>query len=140
MKTSITQENFLKNTSNRALAANVLARLDDFKEVVENVNNYRDARNGITGFIYYEETHAFSTANQGAIIEALEYDAEEQGTDIIDMVKNFGQFGGKMDEEERKDLYRFLGGCEVNQGTVTNVMAWYALERTIYELSNFIEE
>lgn len=34
---------------------------------------------------------------------------------------------------------RFHGGKEVEQGTVTNVLAWFALETVMYDLSNWVE-
>ena len=33
-----------------------------------------------------------------------------------------------MDKDELKDLYRYLGGAKVEQGSITNVMAWFAAE------------
>lgn len=45
------------------------------------------------------------------------------------MVANFGVFrNSPMDNDDRKDLYKYIGGGRPEQGTITNVMAWFALE------------
>ena len=67
--------------------------------------------------------------NRKQIIELLEQQAEELGEEVVEMVSNFGVFrNSKMDNEDRKDLYKYLGGGRPEQGTITNVMAWYAAE------------
>lgn len=83
---------------------------------------------GFGGFIYYNETHKFAMRNRKAIVEMLENMADELGEDVVSMVNNFGVFKGKMDADDKKDLYRYLGGAKVEQGAITNVMAWFAAE------------
>jgi len=84
---------------------------------------------GFGGFIYYTETHKFAMSNRSLIVELLNEMADSLGEDVISMVSNFGVFrNSKMDNEDRNDLYKFLGGGRPEQGTITNVMAWFAAE------------
>lgn len=111
--------------------------LNEFKE---NVSDYRDASSGISGFTYYSETHKFALKNQSLINELLEEVAEEIGDDVFNMVSNFGVFRGGIDNDEKKDIYKFLGGNRneksYNTYNVLNVMAWFAVEHLAYELDN----
>ena len=84
---------------------------------------------GFTGFIYHTETHAFAMRHRNDIIRLLEQQASDLGQDVVEMVSHFGIFrNSKMDNEDRKELYRFLGGCPCEQSAITNVMAWFAAE------------
>jgi len=59
----------------------------------------------------------------------LEDMADQLGEDVVAMVAGFGVFrGSPMDADDKKDLYRYLGGGKVDQGAITNVMAWFAAE------------
>lgn len=108
------------------------------KEFKTNVSDYQNAQNGISGFIYYSETHEFSMKNQTLIIELLEETADSLGEDVIKMVENFGVFRPNgMDKQDKKDLYNFLGGNKkTEQGTITNVLAWFAVEHLAFEFDN----
>jgi hypothetical protein len=33
-----------------------------------------------------------------------------------------------MDTDDKKDLYKYLGGGKVSQGTITNILCWFAVE------------
>ena len=84
---------------------------------------------GFNGFIYYAETHKFAMYYRKSIINMLEETADALGEDVVAMVSNFGVFrNAGMDKDDRKDLHRYLGEAKVEQGTVTNLMAWYAAE------------
>lgn len=97
-------------------------------ESVEDVNNY-GADSGFSGFIYYSDTHKFAMTHRKAIIQLLEYTAENIGEDVVKMVSSFGVFSNSpMDADDKRDLYKYLGGGKPEQGTITNVMAWFALE------------
>lgn len=91
-------------------------------------------RNGISGgycgFIYYTETHKFAMKNRKSIIALLEGQAFDlSNDDVVEMVKSFNVFRRNgLDKDELKDLYRYLGGAKVEQGSITNIMAWYAAE------------
>jgi hypothetical protein len=95
---------------------------------VSDINNH-GINNGYPGFIYYIDTHKFALRYRKIIIILLERDAIEFGIGIVEMVKNFGVFKRrKMDAEEQRELFKFLGGGKCEQSTITNVMAWYAAE------------
>lgn len=96
------------------------------------------ARHGIAsgfgGFIYYSETHRFAMRNRDAIIELLEETASQLGQDVTSMVASFGVFRhSPMDSDEKKDLYKYLGGGRPEPGTITNAMAWFAAEEVSRE-------
>jgi len=144
MKTS--KNNFLKNTSLSSTLVNaVLTQMGlTFDEFKENANDYRDASSGVSGFIYYNETHKFAIENQTEIIALLDEMAKMMGEDVVEMVKSFGVFGGKMDKDEKKDLYKFLGGNSdaeaYETNSVLNVMAWLCVEQLTNEVSDFVYE
>lgn len=95
--------------------------------VMDVVNHGIDG--GFNGFIYYSDTHNFAMRYRNDIVAMLEDSANMLGEDITSMVSNFGVFkNNPMDAEDRKDLYKYLGGGRPQQGTITNVMAWFAAE------------
>lgn len=107
------------------------------KEFKSNVSDYFNASNGINGFIYHNETHSFALENQSLIVELLEELADSQGIEIVEMVNCFGVFGGEMDKEEKRDLYRFLSN-DTNEdnyttNSVLNVLAWLCVEQLAFE-------
>jgi len=64
-----------------------------------------------------------------AIIAWLKEQANDFGEDVVIMVNGFGVFGKKgMDADEKQELYNYLGGGKCEQSSITNVMAWFALE------------
>lgn len=125
-KTQVIRE----NSKYRLLINAVLDRIGykEYKGIVQDVNN-SGAYAGYSGFTYYSETHAFTIRYRKYIIMLLENTAEQMGQSIEEMVAGFGVFSRcKMDLQERRDLYKLLGGGKPSQGTITNVMAWFALE------------
>lgn len=95
---------------------------------IEDVN-----RNGIdggfSGFIYYSDTHSFTMKHKKTIVAMLEEMADQLGEDVVKMVSGFGVFRrSPMDNEDKRDLYKLLSGGKPEQGTITNVMAWFAAE------------
>lgn len=129
---------FLKLVSSVKLANAVINQIGlPFKELLENVNDYLDARSGVSGFIYYSETHKFAIKNRKEIIKLLEETSEQMDTNVIDFVKSFNCL--EVDNEDLKDLYKFLGGAKVEQSSITNALAWFSLESIIYELINYKE-
>ena len=108
---------------------NAVLRQLGSKENIEDI--YRNGINGgYSGFIYYTETHKFAIKNRKAIIELLEEMAFHlYDNDVVEMVKSFNTFRRNgMDKDELRDLYRYLGGVKVEQGSITNIMAWFAAE------------
>lgn len=97
-------------------------------DYVMDVVNY-GAQIGFTGFTYYHETHAFAMRYRKLIVRLLEEMADSLGEDVVSMVAGFGVFrNSPMDNDDKKQLYRYLGGGKCEQSAITNVMAWFALE------------
>jgi len=95
--------------------------------VMDVVNHGIDG--GFNGFIYYADTHKFAMTYRKKIVELLEEEAEQLGEEVTTMVAGFGVFrGSPMDADDKKDLYKYLGGGRPVQGTITNIMAWFCAE------------
>jgi len=111
-----------KRAKNMKTKAQVLKEYSDYKTLINAVVNrigldsVNDVNNhgidgGYNGFIYYSDTHAFALRYRKTIIQLLENDANDFGQEVVEMVSNFGIFRrSKMDNEDRKDLYKYLGG------------------------------
>lgn len=115
-----------ENPDYRRLINAVVSRIG--KDSINDVNNH-GIDGGYSGFIYYSETHDFAMKHRKQIIALLTEQAESLGEEIISMVANFGYFRhNKMDNEDRMNLYKYIGGGKCEQGTITNLMAWFAAE------------
>ena len=125
----MTKNEFLKNAPSIAEAViDQFGGWEQFKESAPDVSNY-GIDGGFSGFIYYSETHDFTLKNRAAIVELLEETADSLGVDVVAMVSNFGIFrSSAMDNDDKKDLYKILGGGKPSQGAITNVLAWFAAE------------
>lgn len=98
------------------------------KDSIQSVNEH-GIQGGYNGFIWYTETHAFAMRYRKLILKLLEQQAYELDEEVVEMVSNFGVFrNNPMDNDDRKDLYRYLGGGRPEQGQITNLMAWFAAE------------
>lgn len=95
---------------------------------VLNVNSH-GIDGGYHGFIYYSDTHAFAMRYRKIIVKLLEEHADMLGEEIVEMVSNFGVFRRQgIDNDDKRELYKYLGGGKPEQSTVTNLMAWFAAE------------
>jgi len=103
---------------------------------IEDVNNH-GISGGFSGFIYYSDTHAFAMRYRKLIVKLLEQQAADFGQEVVEMVSGFGVFrNSPMDNEDKKDLYKYLGGGRPTQGTITNLMAWFAAEEVCRMFDN----
>ena len=102
---------------------------EDLRQQIDNVIR-GGADSGISGFVYYHETLDFAKKNRRNIVKLLTSESMELGEDEVTMVSNFRVFkNSPMDSEDKQDLYRYLGGGKITESnTITNVMAWFALE------------
>jgi hypothetical protein len=122
-----TKKEVLKDNADRKTLINAVINNIGIDSVNDVINHGADS--GFSGFIYYYDTHKFAMHHRKAICEWLEQSADDLGEDVISMVGNFGVFrNSPMDADDKKDLYKYLGGGKPEQGTITNVMAWFALE------------
>ena len=121
------------NPQHAKLIRAVLKRLNE--ENIPDIN-----RNGISGgygnFIYYADTHKFAMYYRKAIIVMLEELADELGKDVVSTVSSFGVFRKRMDEDDRRDLYLYLGGGKPKYRQITNLMAWFAAEEVCRMFEN----
>jgi hypothetical protein len=104
---------------------------DDRDEVENEIDNIYTVgmEGGIGNFVYYEDTHKFAMKHRKQIVDLLEDTANMLGEDVVDMVSSFSAFSRqKMDSDDKKDLYKYLGGGKVSQGTITNLLCWFAVE------------
>jgi len=81
---------------------------------------------GFSGFIYYTDTHSFAMRHRKAIVALLHETADLLGEDVVSMVAGFNCLN--MDDDDRDNLYCYLGGGKVEQCSITNAVAWYAAE------------
>ena len=95
-------------------------------DAVQDINNH-GIDGGFNGFIYYSDTHAFAMRYRKLIVKMLEQIADDMGKEVTEMVSQFGILRN-MDNDDKKDLYKYLGGGRPGQGAITNVMAWFAAE------------
>lgn len=103
---------------------------------VDDVNNH-GINGGYSGFIYYSDTHAFAIRYRKLIVKLLEEQANGLGEEVVSMVSGFGVFRrSPMDNEDRKELYKFLGGGKCELSTITNLMAWFAAEEVCRMFDN----
>ena len=124
MKTKV---QVIKENEDKKSLINAVINNIGMDSVMDVVNHGADS--GFSGFIYYSDTHKFAMKYRKLIAAWLEQEADELGEDVISMVGNFGVFrNSKMDADDKRDLYKYLGGGKPEQGTITNVLAWFALE------------
>lgn len=123
-----------ENSDYKVLINAVISRIG--MEMVNDVNNH-GIQGGFAGFTYYSDTHKFALTYRKLIVKLLEDTADQFGEDVVKMVSGFGVFRhSPMDAEDRKDLYKYLGGGRPEQGTITNVMAWFAAEEVCRMFDN----
>lgn len=137
------KKGFLEQFQHSELAKKVFDQIGlPWKELSSRPSDFRDASGGVTGFIYYSDTHEFTMKNRKLIQAALQETADEIGEEVVALVNSFGVFRDNkgMDNDERQQLYKFLGGGKPEQGSVTNVLAWFALEETINRLDDYMNE
>ena len=106
------------------------------KNSIPDINSYGIA-GGYNGFIYYVDTYNFAMRYRKYIIKLLEELSREFCEEIIKMVSNFQYFHrNPMDNDDRKDLYRYLGDGKPKGQIITNLLAWLAAE----EVCRWFEE
>lgn len=128
----------MKTSLKKAVLAQIGITQKEFKNCA---SDYRNAQNGISGFVYYSDTHKFSLQNQSDILELLDEMADNMGEDVVEMVNSFGVFRPNgMKKDEKTDLYKFLVGnkneSDYETNSVLNVMAWLCVEELANEFDN----
>jgi hypothetical protein len=99
-------------------------------EILQDVMNH-GANCGYGGITYYSDTVKFAEnkANRKQIISMLEMQANYLGVEVVEMFSGFGTFrNNPMDNEDKRDLYRYLSETKCQSYTIPNLMCWYACE------------
>lgn len=138
MARKATFSSFVKNYNYPKLARAVISQMNcTMAEASEELSesSFRSADQGVTGFIYYNQTMGFYKKNRKAIIEALEDDADAFGEDLIPMIKGFNCLKGDVTS---KEVSNTLYGTPKQMDTyVANALAWYALEKVAFDFQNY---
>jgi len=136
MKKMKTQKQVLQdNPDYKNLINAVIRQLGGTDYVMDIVNHGVDG--GFPGFTYYSDTVPFAMKHRKHIVQLLEEMAEQLGEDVVKMVSGFGVFrNNPMDNDDRKDLYCYLGGGKCKETTIPNLMAWFAAEEVCRMFDN----
>ena len=122
------------NPQHAKLIRAVLKRID--KENIPDINR-NGIENGYGNFIHYADTHKFAMYYRKAIIVMLEECADDLGEEVVSMVSKFGVFRRDgMDDDDRRDLYLYLGGGKPKYHQIPNLMAWFAAEEVCRMFEN----
>lgn len=129
ISTQLTKKQVLKDHGDYKTLINAVIRgLSNEVEDVENVNQHGMSA-GFGSFCYYSDTHAFAMRYRKLIVKLLEESADSMGEEVVSMVSNLGYFRNSgMDNEDRKELYKYLGGGKCDQNKITNLICWFACE------------
>jgi hypothetical protein len=104
-------------------------------EFKENIQDYFDARNGISGFTYYSDTHEFSMENQELINDLLDEYSDELGMSSYELITSFNMLKNNLNFQDKKDIHAFLSNnTNIEQGQITNTLAWFCVEQLAFEL------
>ena len=105
-------------------------------EFKENIQDYFDARNGISGFTYYSDTHKFAIKNKKLINEYLEEYSDQLGMEPFQLISEFRVLKDNLSKQDLKDIHGYLSGfdCNIEQGAITNTLAWFCVEQLAFEL------
>ena len=96
---------------------------EDFQQIAKDVVNLGGY--GYKGFIYYDDTVAFTKRNKRAILEfAADQDSEIESVGLVKFVAGFGCID-ETDDLIARALYAGRGDAFQE---VYNALAWYALE------------
>ena len=122
------------NPQHAKLIRAVLKRID--KENIPDINR-NGIENGYGNFNHYVDTHKFAMYYRHAIIVMLEEYADDLGEEVVSMVSKFGVFRRDgMDDDDRRDLYLYLGGGKPKYHQIPNLMAWFAAEEVCRMFEN----
>jgi hypothetical protein len=131
-----TKKQVLSDNSDYKTLINAVIRELGGLHYVEDINRH-GIEGGFPGFTYYSDTHTFAMRYRKLIVKLLEEQAEQLGEEVVQMVSGFGFFRrNQMDNEDRKELYKYLGGGRCEQSTITNLMAWFAAEEVCRMFEN----
>lgn len=97
---------------------------ESFYESVPDIANY-GASGGVSGFIYYSDTVAFTKRNKNKIMQSLTELSDDIGESIISVLSHWQYLKSLSQREIMGGLYN---PKSEDKDTVYNALAWYALE------------
>lgn len=134
---TLTKSEVIKNNPEFKPLINAVIKQLGGTDSVSDINSH-GIDGGFSGLIYFTDTHVFAMKNRKQIIKLLEEQAEQLGEEVVSMVSHFGVFrNSPMDNEDRKELYRYIGGGKCEQSSITNLMAWFAAEEVCRMFDNY---
>jgi hypothetical protein len=91
---------------------------------------------GFNGFIYYSDTHKFAIKNKKLINEYLEEYSDQLGMEPFQLISEFRVLKDNLSKQDLKDIHGYLSGfdCNIEQGAITNTLAWFCVEQLAFEL------
>lgn len=140
MNTQKVWKTFLKSIEGSTLeklAVAVIRQLGGVDEdSIRTLQEVRNAADGWTGFIYYNDTCDFYRRNREAIMENLKEFAEDMDIGLLETVHNFNAVKGNYTMDEiGKALY---GSYDREESTgLYNILAWYALEEVAFHFQDW---
>ncbi len=105
---------------------------ESFYESVPDIANY-GASCGVSGFIYYTDTVAFTKRNKAKIMQCLEELSSDCGESIISMLSQWKCLKGLTQREIMEGLYNPKSDDKTQ---IYNALAWYALEDVAHVVYN----
>lgn len=112
--------------------AKQMGGMANLKESASDICNY-GASGGVSGFIYYSDTEAFTKRNHELIMELLNNYADDMGVNALELLNGFNCF---KDKEEHEIFDGLMNPESDDRTTIYNGLAWFALE----EVARYIEE
>ena len=108
---------------------------EDFQQIAKDVVNLGGY--GYKGFIYYDDTVAFTKRNKRAILEfAADQDSEIESVGLVKFVAGFGCLDETEDDEVARALYAGRGDAVTG---IYNALAWYMLDEVCYSYVDLLD-
>lgn len=111
--------------------AKQMGGMANLKDHASDICNY-GASGGVSGFIYYTETEAFTKRNHALIMELLNNYADDMGSNALELLSGFNCF---KDMKEHEIFDGLMNPKSDDRTTIYNGLAWFALE----EVARYIE-
>ena len=112
--------------------AKQIGGMSSLKESARDVCNH-GAAGGVTGFIYYTETEAFTKKNHALIMELLSEFADDMGINALELLSGFNCFKDMTDSEIFDGL---INPNSDDRAAIYNGLAWFALEEAARYFEN----
>jgi len=112
---------------------------ESFTESAPDIANH-GIDGGFSGFIYYRDTEAFAKRNRANIASMAEDQARDFGTNVTEMIQNFGCFrSGPKPTDSEIGLALYAGREKEDSVPVLNALAWYAGEEVARAYNDLLE-